>query len=391
MSKPAPEIACPPFSVLIVAGGSGTRLGSETPKQYLKINHISILEQSIKTFFSCKTLNQIRLVCDPAHAPLYHDTVQMHHLPPPAPSGKSRKESVFSGLNSFSQIGSEEIILVHDAARPFVSVEDIESLVHAARLHGAATLAIPVSDTLRRESGDYIDRSGLWAIQTPQAFRYGLIREAHEKFAGQDGFTDDTSLVAALGHKVEIIPGSRMNFKITTPDDLEMARMMTQQTETRTGFGFDVHAFDFSQPGPVMLGGVAIPYPHKLAGHSDADVGLHALTDALLSTIAAGDIGTHFPPSDPQWKGADSTVFLAHAIKLLHEKNAVITLLDLTFLCEKPRIGPHREAMQAVIFRVTGVSPDRISIKATTTEKLGFTGRGEGIAAQALATVSLPS
>lgn len=285
----------------------------------------------------------------------------------------------------------QEIILIHDAARPLVSRAEIEAVARAAAETGAATLAVPVADTLRRENGDTVDRTGLWAVQTPQAFRFGLLKAAHEQFRNDDSFTDDASLVEAAGHSVTLVPGNRRNFKITTQDDLDLARtIMSDQMETRTGSGFDVHAFDPAKPGPVMLGGVAIPHPRGLAGHSDADVGLHALTDALLSTIAAGDIGTHFPPSDPQWKGADSTVFLAHAIKLLHEKNAVITLLDLTFLCEEPRIGPYREAMQRVISRVSGVSEDRISIKATTTEKLGFTGRGEGIAAQALATVQLP-
>ncbi|MBI2234823.1 MAG: bifunctional 2-C-methyl-D-erythritol 4-phosphate cytidylyltransferase/2-C-methyl-D-erythritol 2,4-cyclodiphosphate synthase [Micavibrio aeruginosavorus] len=391
MITPHPDAACPPFSVIIVAGGSGTRLGSDMPKQYQKIGHFSILEQCIKQFLSCVTLSQIRLVCDPAHANLYHDTLTAYHLPQPAPSGKDRKQSVFNGLMTLDHLGPQEIILIHDAARPMVSRAEIEAVARAAARDGAATLAVPVADTLRREGGGTIDRAGLWAVQTPQAFRFGLLRAAHEQFRNDDRFTDDASLVEAAGHSVTIVPGNRRNFKITTQDDLDLARtIMSDQMETRTGFGFDVHAFDPAKPGPVMLGGVAIPHPRGLAGHSDADVGLHALTDALLSTIAAGDIGTHFPPSDPQWKGADSTVFLAHAIKLLHEKKAAITLLDLTFLCEEPRIGPHREAMQRVISRVSGVSEDRISIKATTTEKLGFTGRGEGIAAQALATVQFP-
>lgn len=391
MTAPRPDTVCPPFSVIIVAGGSGTRLGSDTPKQYQKILNFSILEQCIKQFLSCETLSQIRLVCDPAHANLYHDTLASYRLPEPAPAGKDRKKSVFNGLMAFNYLDSQEIILIHDAARPMVSRAEIEAVARAAAETGAATLAVPVADTLRRENGGTVDRIGLWAVQTPQAFRFGLLKAAHEQFRNNDSFTDDASLVEAAGHFVTIVPGNRRNFKITTQDDLDLARtIMSNQMETRTGFGFDVHAFDPAKPGPVMLGGVAIPHARGLTGHSDADVGLHALTDALLSTIAAGDIGTHFPPSDPQWKGADSMVFMAHAIKLLHEKNAVITLLDLTFLCEEPRIGPHREAMQRVISRVSGVSEDRISIKATTTEKLGFTGRGEGIAAQALATVQLP-
>lgn len=382
-----------PFYVLIVAGGSGARLGGDTPKQYLKIGNISVLEQSLESFYACDGLARIHLVCDPNHAKWFNDTVQKYKLDSPSPSGKDRKSSVYNGLQYFSNVSDKEIILIHDAARPFINSTLIQAVAEAAARDGAATLALPMADTLRRQNGDNVDRSDLWAVQTPQAFRMSILRQAHEKFKDNDSFTDDASMVQALGHPVTLVPGSRRNFKITTQDDLTMAEnLMTQPThETRTGFGFDVHAFDHEKPGPIMLGGVAIPYHCTLAGHSDADVGLHALTDALLSTIAAGDIGTHFPPSDPQWRGADSTIFLAHAIKLLHEKNAVITLLDLTFLCEEPKIGPHREAMQAVISRVTGVSTDRISIKATTTEKLGFTGRKEGIAAQALATVTLPT
>lgn len=391
MTSDAPPSPCPSFSVILVAGGNGSRLGGDTPKQYQKIGNITVLEQCIKSFLSCKILNRLQLVCDPDHAVLYHDTVQKHRLPPPSFAGKERKQSVFNGLNSLSEFGSEEIILVHDAARPFVSVQDIEAVVRAAAQSGAATLAAPVTDTLRKANGERIDRTGLWSVQTPQGFKAGILRRAHDQFRDNPDFTDDAGMVDALGHAVTLVPGNRRNFKITTQDDLELARqIMTQTMETRTGMGFDVHAFDPVKPGPIILGGVAIPHPHTLAGHSDADVGLHALTDALLSTIAAGDIGTHFPPTDPQWKGADSTIFLAHAIKLLHEKNAVITLIDLTFMCESPKIGPHREAMQALISKVTGIPVDRISIKATTTEKLGFTGRGEGIAAQAVATVQFP-
>ncbi len=383
-----------PFSVLIVAGGGGTRLGGDIPKQYLKLGNFSVLEQSIKVFLSCPGLNQLRVVCDPKHSHWFHDTIHRFNLPDPSLAGNDRKESVYNGLVSFSDIGSEEIILIHDAARPLVTVEEIESVVKAVDRSGSATLACPVSDTLYRVD-KVADRSNLHAIQTPQGFRYGLIREAHEKFRDRNDFTDDSSLVAAMGHPVTLVPGSRRNFKITTADDLEMAQIIMgtcnkQSFETRTGLGFDVHAFDAAKPGPIMLGGVAMPHPRGLSGHSDADVGLHALTDALFATIAAGDIGTHFPPSDPQWKGADSTIFLAHAIKLLHEKNASIILIDLTFMCEEPKIEPHREAMQRVISRVAKISESRISIKATTTEKLGFTGRGEGIAAQALVTIQMP-
>lgn len=380
-----------PFSVLIVAGGSGLRLGGPIPKQYQKIGDNIVLNHTIKQFLLCNGLNQIRLVCDPDHVKWSEQTVHDFGLPTPSSSGKDRKSSVYNGLQSFINLKNEEIILIHDAARPFIGVEEIEALVKAVNKSGAATLAIPVSDTLR-QAGTIVNREGMWAIQTPQGFHYGLIQKAHNEFRDRADFTDDASLVMALGHDVELVPGKRENFKITTMDDLKMAEKMmnTAQIEVRTGLGFDVHAFDPQKPGPIRLGGVDIPFEMSLSGHSDADVGLHAITDALLGAIAAGDIGQHFPPSDPQWKGADSAVFLKHAVDLVTAKNGFITLIDLTFMCEAPKIGPAREAMQRAIASITGLSPDRISIKATTTEKLGFTGRGEGIAAQALATVQFP-
>lgn len=380
------------FSVLIVAGGSGTRLGGDTPKQYQMIGNKSVLDHTISIFLSCKALKEIRLVCDPGHAKWFHDTVQRFNLPNPAPSGKTRKESVYNGLESFSNLKDEDIILIHDAARPFITRDEIETLVKAVHNSAAATLAVPVSDTLRRGS-DNIDRTEIRAIQTPQGFTYGLIRKAHEQFQGQDDFTDDASLVTAMGHKVEMIPGKRMNFKITTSDDMEMAQKLMNNTnfEVRTGLGFDVHAFDSEKTGPIRLGGIDIPFEKALSGHSDADVGLHAITDALLGSIAAGDIGQHFPPSDPQWRGADSAVFLKHALGLVRAQGGQITLIDLTFMCEAPKIGPVREEMQNHLAALTGLSVTRISVKASTTERLGFTGRGEGIAAQALVTVQFPA
>ena len=381
-----------PFSVLIVAGGSGTRLGGGTPKQYQKIGKEIILNHVVKSFLSCKGLKEIRLVCDPNHVKWYHDTLHDFKLPSAAPCGKDRKNSVYNGLKSFSNLKNEEIILIHDAARPFISAEDIYTLVKAVHNSGAATLAVPVSDTLLRQD-ETVDRKDMWAVQTPQGFTYGLIRKAHENFKDRDDFTDDASLVRALGHKVEIIPGKRENFKITTADDLEMAEKLINSAcfEVRTGLGFDVHAFDSEKSGPIRLGGVDIPFDKALSGHSDADVGLHAITDALLGSIAAGDIGQHFPPSDPQWRGADSAVFLKHAMDLVRTQHGSITLIDLTFMCEAPKIGPVRQQMQETIAALTGLSPTRISIKATTTERLGFTGRGEGIAAQALVTVQFPA
>ncbi|AGH98032.1 bifunctional 2-C-methyl-D-erythritol 4-phosphate cytidylyltransferase/2-C-methyl-D-erythritol 2,4-cyclodiphosphate synthase [Micavibrio aeruginosavorus] len=387
-----------PFTLIVVAAGTGTRIGGEIPKQYQRINGKTLLRHTLDRALKLPGLRDIRVVINADHSDPYHDAVHGLNLPPPIIGGNSRKESVYNGIKSITEAGPKDVILIHDAARPFLDTESILALVHKAHESGAATLAVPVADTVARDNNEsldhIVDRSGLWAIQTPQAFHYDLIKRAHDQFQTTDHFTDDTGLVAALGQTVHIVPGTRQNFKITTADDMTMAKaLLSQPMETRTGFGFDVHALTAPGAGSglIHLGGVAIPHNRSLIGHSDADVGLHALTDAILSTIAAGDIGTHFPPSDPQWKGADSTIFLKKSVDLIHEKNGVITLLDLTFLCEEPKIGPHREAMQGCIHRVTGVAKHRISIKATTTEKLGFTGRGEGIAAQAIATVQFPA
>ena len=295
----------------------------------------------------------------------------------------------------------------------------------------AAALATPVSDTLSRENGDIIERDGLWAVQTPQAFQFGPLMEAHTKLVNDDSFTDDTGLMRAMGHDVVYVPASPLNIKITTPADFDMVKTVMEnsapQFETRTASGFDVHAFEAplsehelaaegvhtphesqipehsdaeimlhafeakSHKRPLMLGGVQIPHHRALTGHSDADVVLHAITDAVLGTINAGDIGTHFPPSDPKWKDASSDQFLAHALNLLTTRGGTLTFIDVTIMAEEPKIGPHRAKMQAHIAGILDLPPERISIKATTTEKLGFTGRKEGIAAQALATITLPA
>ena len=381
----------PDFHLLIPAAGNGQRTGLATPKQYQKINGKSVLYHVIKHLSSFKNPKTIRIVIGAEHADLYHDAVQGLNLAPPATGGKTRKNSIFNGLKSFSDLSGNEIILIHDAARPFVSHETFYALLKAAQTHGAATPVCPLADTIIQNDGSPVDRNKLQAVQTPQAFRLGLIRQAHEQFSEDDSFTDDAGLVEATGHRVHHVPGSRMNFKITTAEDLKMAEtLLTRQMETRTGTGFDVHAFADDPAESIRLGGIDIPYTQALSGHSDADVALHALTDALLGTIAAGDIGSRFPPSDPQWKGADSALFLQDAARLIQEQGGQIIHCDLTLICEAPKIGPHRDAMQSRIADLLKISKNRISIKATTTEQLGFTGRKEGIAAQAAATVRLP-
>jgi len=287
-------------------------------------------------------------------------------------------------------------VAVHDAARPFVRPVDIAACLLAAAAPGidGAVLGVQLADTVKRTTAagavtETVSRADLWRAQTPQVFRFASLLDAHRAAASlgnaeATALTDDAAVAERAGLKVVMVAGSDDNRKITTADDLARASLM----ETRTAFGFDVHGFG---PGNVvMLGGVAIPHAQALAGHSDADVALHALTDAVLGTIGAGDIGKHFPPSDPQWRGVSSDRFLRHAVELLTKRGGRILHLDLTLICEAPRIGPHRDAMVASIARIAGVAEDRVSVKATTTEGLGFTGRREGIAAQAVATVELP-
>lgn len=369
------------FYALIAAAGGGSRLGGDTPKQYLKIGRKTILNHAVDAFMSCPGLKGLKVIIDPAHEPLFREAFGSGPLPAFVSGSDTRKSSVNNGLQKFSNLKNEDIVLIHDAARPFVTREQIEAVAAAAHEAGAATLALPVSDTLKKDPGGYVGRDGVHAIQTPQGFHYGLITKAHE---GVDECTDDTGLVAALGHEIKLVPGSRANFKITTMDDLKIAQKLMPRI-ARTGFGYDVHAFTVGNK--VRLCGMDIPHDKSLAGHSDADVGLHAVTDALLGAIAAGDIGQHFPPSDPQWKGADSAVFLRKAVEMVRVRGGEIVNIDLTIICEAPKIGPHREKMQARVAQICGIAPDQVGIKATTTEGLGFTGRGEGIAAQAVAAI----
>jgi len=380
-----------PFYAVIAAAGSGERLGGSVPKQYQKINGKAILRHTLEVFLSCPELAGICVVINPDHRPLYDEATEGLALPDPAQGGIKRKDSIYNGIKYFSKAKNDDVILLHDAARPLITPGEIRAVAAAARDDGAATLAAAVTDTQKYASGAYVERKDLWSIQTPQGFRYGLIREAHEKAPAAIEYTDDTSLVSAMGRQAVLVQGGRANIKITTADDMEFAQklMAVRPYETRTGFGYDVHAF--TEGDKVRLCGVDIPHDKSLAGHSDADAGLHALTDALLGTIGAGDIGHFFPPSDPQWKGKDSAIFLQKAVELVQARGGRIVNLDVTLLCEAPKIGPRREQMQRRVAEICGITPDRVGIKATTMEKLGFIGRGEGIAAQAVATVQLPA
>lgn len=391
------------FHVIIAAGGRGSRFGAALPKQYALLAGKPVLRRTLEVFLALPELLSLTVVVDPDHRGLYEEAVQGLSPVNVVSGGQDRKSSVYNGLLNISSGGSDNLVLIHDAARPLVTKELVYNLVQEMQGAQAATLAVPVTDTLLYSSGQAeaplcgtpAKREDLWSLQTPQAFRLGVIKKAHQAGAGVSA-TDDTALVTALGIPVKLVTGSRRNFKLTYPEDLNMAEQMiktNENLEIRTGFGFDVHRFANSDISPknIRLCGVDIAFDRSLEGHSDADVGLHALTDALLGAMGEADIGTHFPPSDDRWKGSDSAVFLQHAHMLLKDKGGRLINADITLICEAPKIGPHRAVIVERIATILGVSPCRINIKATTTEKLGFTGRKEGIAAQAVVSVSLPS
>ncbi len=385
----------PSCIALIVAAGSGERFGGELPKQYLSLDGQPLLRRAIEAFRGHPAVGGVQVVYQPAHRDLYDRAVAGLGLPEPVPGGATRQESGRLGLERLAEspAGAPDYVLIHDAARPLVDAGTISRVVAALERAPAAVAAVQVIDTLKKGVDGFtagtVDRSGLWRAQTPQGFRFSSILEAHRRLAGA-GLTDDAAVAEAAGLPVALVPGSPDNIKVTTPIDLERAHRLLGAglPDIRTGMGFDVHRF---APGDgVMLCGVEVPHTHRLEGHSDADVALHALTDALLGAIAAGDIGSHFPPSEPKWRGVDSTVFLRHAAELVRARGGAINHVDVTIICERPKVGPHRPAMAARLAEVLEIEPGRVSVKATTTEKLGFTGREEGIAAQAIATVVLP-
>nr|MCH9765719.1 2-C-methyl-D-erythritol 2,4-cyclodiphosphate synthase [Alphaproteobacteria bacterium] len=346
---------------------------------------------------------------DEAIAPIANSTLAIratHILNLPVSGGKTRQASVRAGLIALNisekaNTNTPDHVLIHDAARPFISSEIIDRCIDQLHDHRACLVAIPVSDTIKKANDDghilqTIDRSSLWAAQTPQGFEYGFIAQAHDKAhkEGRNDFTDDAAVAEWAGAIVHIVEGDSANIKLTTKEDLTMAEKSLSRdstpplTDFRVGTGYDVHAFD--DGNAVIIGGVSIPHNRKLKGHSDADVGLHAITDAILGAIADGDIGTHFPPSDPQWKGAASDLFLKDAVRRIDELSGKLSNIDLTLICEEPKIGPHRPAMRESIAKICNISEGRVSVKATTSEKLGFTGRKEGIAALASVLVRLP-
>ncbi|WP_238122648.1 MULTISPECIES: bifunctional 2-C-methyl-D-erythritol 4-phosphate cytidylyltransferase/2-C-methyl-D-erythritol 2,4-cyclodiphosphate synthase [unclassified Xanthobacter] len=387
---------------IVVAAGRGSRAGGALPKQYQSVGGEPVLRHTLRAFAAHPQIAGVLPVIHDDDSGLFAEVSQgLPKIMAPVVGGESRQASVRAGLHALRATPPTSV-LVHDAARPFTSAALIARAVAAANAEWAAIPVVPVTDTVKtvdvagRVTGT-LDRRALRAVQTPQAFAYGLLAGAHDAAArcGISSFTDDAAVVEWAGHRVATFEGETTNVKLTFAEDLLQAeRSMEARSELaplgdiRTGSGFDVHAFT---PGDhVMLGGIPIPHAFALAGHSDADVALHALTDAILGALGDGDIGSHFPPSDPQWKGAASDRFLAHAVDLVHARGGRIAHVDLTIICEAPKVGPHREAIRTSVAGIARLPVGRVSVKATTTEKLGFTGRREGIAAMATATVRLP-
>ncbi len=369
---------------LIVAAGSGVRAGGLLPKQFALVAGRPMIAHSYAAFAAHPMIDAVVVVAADGQQDLVREALGNVAV---VPGGATRRDSVAAGL---AAIGDAARVLVHDAARPFLPARVIDAVLAALDTHDGAVPVLPVTDTLARGPallGETVSRADLYRVQTPQGFCVAALRAAHAAWDPLQDATDDAQMVRALGGGVALVQGDPMLEKVTHPEDFAAAEARAAY-ETRTAMGFDVHRLEFGEE--LWLGGVLIPHDKGLSGHSDADVALHALTDALLGTIAAGDIGTHFPPSDPQWKGADSAQFLQHAASLIADKGGRIDFVDLTIMCEAPKIGPHRAAMTARIADLLALTVDRVSVKATTTERLGFTGRGEGIAAQAVATVRVP-
>ncbi len=373
-------------SALIVAAGRGTRAGAGLPKQYRPLGGAPVLRHTLRALLAHGAVRDIQVVIHPDDQALYETaTAGLSRLRPPVFGGDTRSESVLNGLEALAA-APPEIVLIHDAARPFLPPEIIDSLLTAVQDAPGAFPALPVVDALwQGEKGKALaprPRKSLYRAQTPQTFDFATILSAHHR--ATSSADDDVALAVQQGLDVAIVTGDERNYKLTTPADFARAERESMM-DIRTGNGFDVHAF--TEGDAVTLCGLKIPHSHALLGHSDADVAMHTITDALFGALAEGDIGQWFPPSEPEWKGAPSDIFLLKAVERVAARGFTITHIDCTIICEAPKIGPHAEAMRAEIARLTGIALDRVSIKATTSEKLGFTGRKEGIAAMATATL----
>lgn len=380
---------------LIVAGGSGARVGGETPKQYQTLLGKPVLHHTLCAFAQHTDVARVQTVIAEGARESYDEAAAGLDLPFPVIGGATRQASVLNGLRALAD-HAPDVVLIHDGARACVDEDTISRVIAALHSSKGAIAALPVSDTLKVDAGGNAvagpARDTLWRAQTPQGFHFKDILTAYE--AAGETYTDDAAVAEAAGLDVRLVRGSEDNIKITYADDFARAAAILAarkgggMMESRTGYGADVHRF--GEGTHVWLCGIAVPHSHALAGHSDADVALHALTDAVLGALGAEDIGAHFPPSDPQWAGVSSDRFLQHAVEMVKQRGGHVTHLDVTILCEAPKVGPHREAMRARVADICSLAHERVSVKATTTEKLGFTGRGEGIEARAIATIELP-
>lgn len=384
---------------LIVAAGRGERAGGGGPKQFRRIAGKSLLAYAVDAFASHGGMDETVLVIGDRQLEAVKAALEPRPLPAFVIGGATRQQSVRAGLEHIAASGGANRVFIHDAARPFLPPQVIDRLVHSLESAPGAVPVLPVVDTLVEGStgatgstgtlGNIVDRSGLFRVQTPQAFDFQAILAAHRNWGEVSDATDDAQIARAAGYSVALVEGDSMLEKLTHPEDFALAEQrLASRFSTRTGMGYDVHRLVADEE--LWLCGVRIPHPKGLSGHSDADVALHALTDAIFGALAEGDIGSHFPPSDPQWRGAASSTFLAFARDRVTAREGRIDHLDLTIICEAPKIGPHREAMRTRIAEILGMDAGKVSVKATTTERLGFAGRGEGIAVHAIATLSLP-
>ena len=391
--------------VLVVAAGRGSRAGAGLPKQFRPVAGEPLIARTMRAMLASPMIGDVTPVIHPDDEGLFAESMAFldqsfaARLAPPAHGGPTRQESVHAGLETLARRGLDpsDIVLIHDGARPFASRGLIERAVEHAQRFGAAVPGCPVTDTVKQIGGNgavvgTVDRAMLRTVQTPQAFRFDVILGAHRKASAErrTDLTDDAAVAEFAGHDVFVFDGEAENAKITTPDDFHRAErsLFSGLPDVRIGQGYDVHAF--ADGDHVWLGGLKVPHGRALSGHSDADVVLHAITDAILGAIGDGDIGAHFPPSQSQWKGAASDIFLRDAMVRVARRGGLVAHIDATVVCERPKIGPHREAMRERIASITGLAVDRVAVKATTSERLGFTGREEGIAALAVATVRLP-
>jgi 2-C-methyl-D-erythritol 4-phosphate cytidylyltransferase/2-C-methyl-D-erythritol 2,4-cyclodiphosphate synthase len=372
------------LTAILVAAGTGQRFGASTPKQYLQLRNKPLVSYSLEVLSKHPSVQQVLLVVQPSHQAHWQPLIEVFPSVRVVNGGATRQQSVVNALDMVTT----ECVLIHDAARPLLTAAMVDACVLALAHHDAVILAQPVADTLKKVTDTAIthtvNRDGLWAALTPQVFKTKVLRHAYGVYNGLA--TDDASIIEAHGSTVHVIPCPSPNIKVTYPEDIAMVERLLPTLIPHTGTGFDVHAFGHGDH--VTLCGVRIPFTHGLAAHSDGDVALHALTDALLGGLGMGDIGEHFPPSEARWRGADSAQFVRYALDALHARGGVLYNVDITLICEQPKLTPHKPDMRLRLQEILGI--EAVNVKATTTEKLGFTGRGEGIAAQAAVMLGLP-